>query len=534
MLYYEVLAKTAGILPDVVAVIFEDRAITYSQLKQQVDIVAENLWREGIRQGDFLSTYLPNSVENLVFLFACFKLGAISVPIRSKLQADHINHIVNDAKPIIIVTTPELAPELKKGLQEKAYDGSVKTYLIGAYHTQDYDWCHDFSNLQVAYDEASLPLLEIDENMLATVLYTSGSTGNPKGAVHDHGQWLNNISIASKNFNVGDVTHVALSINHSYGLGEQILAGFLKGITIILSAAFNADYFIKLVTTGLDIDRKTYRVNSFYGGSSMYHALVEEYSEIPEHSLKYLDVAGDTLPVVIKDKIITLFGPIIWPSYGMSEAMCISEVRREGSYETSAIGELREGVSIKIFKSNGEEALPGEIGELCIKGKSVCRFYLNSDKREQDTIAGYFKTGDVVYSNDGQLVYVNRIKRIIVTETGYKINPSDIETVINTYAGVKQSCAFDIYSETGQTLIVALAVLLPVDNDISARMIFDLFQEVEKNHRPSVVSLVDEFPHGSTGKIKWHFLKEQAQVSMQSPVANSERHFDIRNTEPSM
>ena len=533
MLYQKVLAETTEKYPESIAVIFNDTAISYQTLKQDVDVVAENLWRLGIRTGDCLSTYLPNCLENLVFNLALFKLGAVSVPIRSQLQAADISYIVSDAKPIIIVTSPALAPELQKALGPKVSDGSIQCFIVTPESLVP-DWGTNFSNLQIPRSDNTLPEMDINPDAEATVLYTSGSTGNPKGAVHTYAQWLSN-AVNSDNFHYGDVTYVAISINHCHGFGEQVLPGLLNGATMMLFNGFNRDDFIRAVTFGLQINGKTFKASSFYGVPSMYHKLAqltkEQLAAMPAHNLRHLDFAGDVLPAVIRVKIRELFGNILNVTYGMSEAMCISKCLVSGIDETAVIGRVRPGVSLKIYKSDNTEAEEGEAGELCITGPLVCVRYLNSTKREEDTINGYFRTGDIVKLNElGKLVYINRSKRIIVTANGYNLNPSDIEVVLNKHPEVSQSCAFDIHDASGKLLIIALASLTADAHDVSAGMLFALFEGIETQHRPNVVSLVNNFELGNTGKIKWQFYQTNAREALAEPKENSQIYYDSRNS----
>ncbi|MDF1757197.1 MAG: class I adenylate-forming enzyme family protein [Legionellaceae bacterium] len=530
MLYQDILVKSAEQYPSDIAIIFEDKTLSYQELKQQVDIVAENLWKLGVRPGGCISTFLGNNLENLIITFACFKLGAVSVPIRSQLQAPHIRHIFADARPTIILTSPKLAPELKKAIGCEISAGQVRCFLTGD-SSEQLDWCGSFADLQIPSDGDFSSAIEVENSDFATALYTSGSTGNPKGAIHDHGQWLGNAALGAKNFNRGDVTYFALSMNHCYGLGEQILPCLLQGATIIMCAEFKPEKLVAAATSGIELFGKTYLASSFYGVPSMYHAIAKSISSVGHHNLRYLDVAGDILSSVVKDKIRALFGPILRPSYGMTEAMCVSVLSPmlpDG--DPRSIGVPQPGLTFKIIKSDGSDAQIGESGELCIQGPFLCRAYLNSNKLSENTIGGYFRTGDTVTMDAaGQFIYVNRTKRIIITAGGYNLNPRDIESVLEAHELVSQSCAFDIQDATGQLLIVALASLSVKEDSISAKMLFDLFAAIEEQHRPSIVSTVNDFRLGSTGKINWQFYQLEKEEEFRLPLENSHDYYDSRN-----
>jgi acyl-CoA synthetase (AMP-forming)/AMP-acid ligase II len=528
MLYQDVLVKTSEKYPDLIAVIFNNTSTTYMELKQHVDVVAENLWRFGVRPGDYLSTYLPNCLENLVFNLAVFKLGAVSVPIRTQLQSADISHIVSEAKPKIIVTSPAYAPELQKALGASVYDETMQCFLI-APESLVPDWCINFSTLQIPRDDHVLPEMDVPPDAEATVLYTSGSTGKPKGAVHTHEQWLANAGMSSEYFNPGDVTYVALSINHCHGLGEQVLPGLLKGVTFILSDGFKRDDFIRAVTFGVHINGAYFKASSFYGVPSMYYSLAElnqeQLAEMPPHHLRHLDFAGDVLPYVIQNKIHALFGIYLSVTYGMTEAMCISKGLTSAEDNAAVIGNVRPGVSIKIDRPDETGA-----GELYICGPSVCKRYLNSDAKEKNTVDGHLGTGDIVRGSPFKLEYINRLKRMIVAPGGYKLNPSDIEAVLTEHPSVKQSCVFDIHDATGRLLIVALATLASGTQDISAGMLFALFKDVGTQHRPNVISVVDEITLGSTGKVKWQFYQTAAREALAEPKDDSHTSYDSRNS----
>jgi acyl-CoA synthetase (AMP-forming)/AMP-acid ligase II len=528
MLYQDVLVKTSEKYPDLTAVIFNDTSTSYMQLKQHVDVVAENLWRFGVRPGDYLSTYLSNCLENLVFNLAIFKLGAVSVPIRAQLQAADISHIVSEAQPKIIITSSMLAPELKKALGAKINDGSTQCFVMAPEYLVP-EWCLNFSALQAPHDEQVLPAVDVPSDAEVTVLYTSGSTGKPKGAVHTHEQWLFNAGLNAGNFNHGDITYVALSINHCHGLGEQVLPALLNGATLILSDGFKRDDFMRAVTSGLQINGVTFKASSFYGVPSMFNSLAElsqeQLATMPPHHLRLLDFAGDVLPPVIQNKIRALFGIALSVTYGMTETMCIARGPTSNEDVTAVIGKIRPGVSIKIDDPDETGA-----GELQICGPLVCKRYLNSGEKEKNTVDGYFGTGDIVRGDPFELKYVNRLKRMIVASGGYKLNPSDIEAVLTEHSRVKQSCVFDIHDATGKLLIIALVVLASDAQDVSASILFALFERIATQHRPHVVSIVDELKLGNTGKVNWRFYQTAACEALAAPQEDSYTYYDSRNS----
>lgn len=587
MLYTEVLAKTAIRYAEKVALIFDEKAYTFRDVQGKVDKIAAGLAHLGLNKGDFACSYLPNSLENLLLSFAFFKLGVISVPIRNQIPSEQVAYIVKDAKPKLIVTNGGLVEKLNEAI------GAANDDLLRLVITEDEalpEGYQRFADLleEDAQDDALEMLSPVQAEDIATVLYTSGSTGDPKGAMHQHKQWLHNASIASeKNFEFSDVTLVALSINHCYGFGEQVLAAWLKGATILLESNFEAKKFLSAIQQGVVVDGQRYVANYFCGVPSMYQAIAlaaeeefrknkgfdyfayfretlaeivawaglnyegsllvpfrqlfnnftsNENQRLISHRLKCLDYAGDILPEVVQGKIISLFGTgVLRPSYGMTEATCISDCSdfNKGLSNKAVIGKPRDGVLIKLFDPNtGEEVPVGDVGELCIKSPSLCVAYLNSDLRETNTINGYFRTGDAVrLTEDGQLIYVNHIKRLIISEGAYNVNPRELEDKLNAQDGVKASCVFDIHDERGLGVIIALAIASQSETGLTASNLFHLFDGLHRGHRPDVVKLQNEpFKLGSTGKINWRFYQEQGQEEFARTQPNTKILYDSRPT----
>lgn len=229
---------------------------------------------------------------------------------------------------------------------------------------------------------------------------------------------------------------------------------------------------------------------------------------------------------VVKEKLLQIFGNKIRPTYGMSEGLRLFLTIPGMHTDGAVIGFPQEGVEYKIYDAEFSEA---SYGELCVKSPTFCKYYLNSNLLEENTVNGYRRTGDIVaFGEGGQLVYVNRLKRIIITQGGYNINPRDLENVIESNPKVKQSCVFDIDDAEGRKLIVALACLT-APNSISAKMLFDLFKSTEATHKPSIVALMDKFKLGSSGKVDWRTHKNEAELDMQTPLENSDDYFDERN-----
>lgn len=493
---------------DSTAVVFRNITITYGQLHQRVQTLAKQLIKQGLRQGDVVSSFLPNSLENLYLTLACFQLGLVSVPIRSNLVSDSVTHILNDATPKLVVTDASLSSELTAALTKAKLDTPPSCFVIEDEAERGQSASAAFSQLLEPCD-ATLPADISDFDIPATILYTSGSTGAPKGAVHTQAQWLYNTRISARKFSPTDVTYLVLSMNHAYAFGEQVLPALYAGATLFLHDHFDFEAFLTCIQSGMKVNSLTFKATSFYGVPNLYRQISERVEQPIRHSLTYMGVAGDILSTQIKSKIRLNFGDVLRPSYGMTEAMCIAETSEHSTGATGVLGQPREGLDYIIINADGKDVADGEAGELCIKSPSVCKYYHNSTQREKDTVRGYFRTGDFVKVCDGDLVFINRLKRIIVTQDAYKINPTDIEEVITAHDGVTGCCAFDIEDLHSQLLIVALVSC--IDSDISPDMLFHLFDSVESLHRPNVISIIDKFEFGTTGKINWRFHKEQTQ-----------------------
>lgn len=526
MLYQAIFSNLSDEESERVALICGEQHLTYRQLKVRIDEAAVILTAAGLKKGDVASSYLPNSIESIVFAFACFKLGVVHVPLRIQFPNQQLAHMIQQARSKLILTDPQYNANLAAVLADDGIGAHIPHILVcdhkepGALPLP----CSPEALKRVkATVEASG--FDVAADDLATGLSTSGSTGPAKIALHQHGQWLANAAHVGRDFSPADVVLIGLSVNHAYPFGEQVVPGLLNRVPLIILPCFTPQAFLASVDTGAVVGRNVYKASYFCGVPAMYKAIVDCMgpSIFPSGQLRALDCAGEMLPRHIKQALIKKFGNgVLRLSYGSTEAMCIA---RDDNYRTGIIaerhiyGSVKPGLSCRLVDQAGEDAASGELGALLVKGNTIAVGYLNAGAvTDQD---GYYHTGDEVRLHGGTLEYFDRISQEIKNADGYKISRSEIEDVLAAQDDVSESLAVNITDHADRLLIVALVVLrqsAAKPNSLSAQSLYDLYANLPQGHRPNIVAIVPKLARSSIGKIDAKFHREQARQQYGEPA----------------
>jgi long-chain acyl-CoA synthetase len=471
------LKRSTELYPDRPAVRLDDTVLTYRGLDERSARIAGLLREHGIVAGDRVAVMLPNLPEFAVIYYGILRAGGVVVPMNPLLKEREVAHYLGDsgAKLIFAGSGAELPP----GTGHIAVDDG-------------------FDRLLDAYPEMSLVDRSGDDT--AVILYTSGTTGRPKGAELTHANLTSNADVTATDLvQVGpqDVIFGGLPLFHSFGQTCGLNTAVRVGASLTLVSRFTPERALEVMARD--------RVTVFEGVPTMYVALLAS-PERTNHDLSALRVCvsgGAALPVEVLRGFEADFGCVILEGYGLSETSPVASfnhphrVRKPGS-----IGTPIRGVEMRILGTDGTEVPVGEVGEIAIRGANLMRGYWGRPDATAEAVPdGWFRTGDLARADeDGCYFIVDRKKELII-RGGYNVYPREIEEVLYEHPAVAEAAVIGVPDASLGEEIGAAVVLRP-----DAKVHVDEIREFVKARvapykYPRYVWLEYALPKGPTGKI---------------------------------
>jgi len=492
-----ILAESARRYPTKDALVLGDTRLTYAQVWEMARRYAAVLQADGIGPGSRVAILLPNIPHFAFAYYGALALGATVVPVHALLRADEIAFTLTDSQCSAIITAAPLLGEAAKG----AEIAGVPLYSV---LDSDADITEvariDHLAMQVEPIGALLPRDPQDE---AVILYTSGTTGKPKGAVLTHDNILWNVQVAA--FDTVQLLHDdvligVLPLFHSFGQTVVLNGGFRVGATVVLMPRFDGPAALQLM-----IDEQ---VNVFAGVPTMYMALLGAAAESDQRPHLRLAVSGGAaIPVAVIEKVKDVFGVDIYEGYGLSETSPVATFNQAFyGRKAGSIGCPIWGVDVAIADAEIEGRIelvpPGETGEIVIRGHNVFRGYLNQPEASAAVLVdGWFRTGDIgKVDEDGFFFIVDRKKDLII-RGGFNVYPREVEEIIAQHPSVAQVAVVgmpdDHYGEEIHAVVVCAAGQ-SVDSD---ELLIWCQERVGKHKYPRVVHIVESLPVGPSGKV---------------------------------
>jgi long-chain acyl-CoA synthetase len=468
------------------AVRMDDLVLTYGQLHDAAAKVTSLLASAGIQPGDRVGLMLPNVPAFPIAFFGALGAGAVVVPMNPLLKSREVGYYLGDSGAKLIFAWHTAAGEAAKG----AADAGAQVVAVDepdlsgplAGRAPQREWVH-------AADDDD-----------AVILYTSGTTGTPKGAQLTHGGLTRNASLTARTLlgnNPDDVMMGCLPLFHVFGLTCGLNATVTAGGTLTLLPRFDPGKALEIIARD--------RVTIFEGVPTMYAAMLHYPDADPAHaaSLRVCVSGGAAMPVEILRGFEEKFGCIILEGYGLSETSPVAsfnhpdKVRKPGS-----VGTPVEGVEMRLVGDGGATVPAGEVGEIAIRGHNVMKGYWGRPEATAEAIPdGWFRTGDLArVDEDGYYFIVDRKKEMII-RGGYNVYPREIEEVLHEHPAVAEAAVVGIpHAELGEEVGAAVA-LKPGATATPEELRAFTRERVAAYKYPRHVWLVAELPKGPTGKI---------------------------------
>ncbi|WP_394847667.1 long-chain fatty acid--CoA ligase [Pendulispora brunnea] len=493
-----VLAESAARRPDHVAIVHGTQKVTYDELWIRARQCAAALRDRGIGPGDKVALLLPNTPEFPMVYFGVLALGAVAVPVHWLLKADEVEHVLRDSGAKALVCG---ASFLKEGLKAAA-----------AAHLPVFTMMAD--------DDAAGPRLDVlaeratpiercvlrQPSDVAVILYTSGTTGRPKGAMLTHSNLTMNVNttmLAPFEFRQDDVLFGCLPLSHTFGQICGMCTSFRAGATMVLMQRFDAAEALDLMVAE--------RCTVFMGVPSMYIALLDVASKDARRPpLDRAFSGGASLPVKVLRQFEETFGCPIYEGYGLTETSpVVAYNQKPWPVKPGTVGRPIWGVEVEIAKADVEDRIEfvptGVAGEIVIRGHNVMAGYLNRPDATAETIVdGWFRSGDIgTKDSDGYLAIVDR-KKDMVLRGGYNVYPREIEEVLIRHPAIAQVAVIGLPHDVNGEEVCA--VVIPSSGaapgaELSEEIILWSKERLAAYKYPRIVKFVDGFPLGTSGKV---------------------------------
>jgi long-chain acyl-CoA synthetase len=500
------LDNTNARFPRNTALIFEDEVYTYADLWRCAQGLAISLAERGINPGDRIAFLLPNCLEIVWCYYACFKTGAIAVPLNVRFRPELLQHAINHSGARVLISEPELFAQIEK--IRPSLPG-VDQYYLTSRHSEFQNVSPFDELIKAPLDSEGLPTF--DERAPAAIYYTSGTTGLPKAVIHSHASlWratqlqIDEIAISSD-----DKTLIIFPVCYLIGFGSQILPFHACGATCVLLPNFEPRAALETI--------QTYQLTKMYAFPRLYNELVNcpGASKYNLRSLNFCFSAGEAIPVAIQERFKRIFGVEITEGCGMTELQIYSMNPPYGEKKVGSIGRPIPGIEVSLIDDSGRLiSRAGEIGEMIVRGGSMTSGYWRDPELTAKNIReGWFLTGDLAYKDaEGVYWFVSRKSEIIKHQTGL-VSPIEVESVLYQHPSVREAGVIGVPDQFDHELVQAYVVLQSGASVTEGELIEFARMRLPEHKVPCQIVLTGNLPHGPTGKIDRRTLRENASVS---------------------
>lgn len=486
--------------PDKEAIVFDGRTIPYHELHAQACRLSA-LFGEVARveRGDRVALFLPNGPEFVAAYYAAMHCGAIAVSLNVMLKHDEVKFIIDDCEAKVLVTSSALLDQVP---QSGALAALKKILCVDKSTRADAFALDQFSALECASTESA----EMGHGDGAAILYTSGTTGKPKGALLSHGNVISNIRAVRRHTQMSSDDRLIcyLPMFHCFGQNFIMNAGLDAGASLIIHERFQPEEIL----ASLNVNR----VTMFFGVPPVYQKLLTmPETEAAFSHVRYCFTAAAPMPVRIAQQWQQQIGQVVYEGYGLTETAPFASYNHASLYREGSVGTPIENVEIKIADARGNALPPGETGEIAIKGPNVMLGYFRRPKDTEAAIRdGWFFTGDIGREDeDGYIYLVDRAKDMI-NVAGYKVWPREVEDTLMQHPSIADVAVIGITDEESGEAVKAFVVAKP-GAAISEQEIIEFARTRMAAYKaPRAVEMIDALPRNPAGKVLKRELRERS------------------------
>ncbi len=520
-----ILSQTAHAFPNSEAIVLADQRITYRQLDKMVDYFARGLIALGVAKGDKVGLWMPNYPEWVIGYFAIARVGAVVVPLNTRYKTHEVQYILEDSEATTLLMIDSFA-----GIDYHAMIKEIRPNLPLLRHVivvgEAGEKMNQFAEILALGEQYSVDskladrqaMLSPEENIL--ILYTSGTTGHPKGAMLSHRNMAENARQVTTVLETSekDLFLIAVPFFHCFGCVMGILGAITWGAGIVPMPIFKPREALELIEqTGITI---------LYGVPTMFVLELEEHrngqEEGKEYDLSSLRtgiMAGAPCPAEIMKAVIEELGCNVCICYGLTEASPVITMTRftdSVKSRVETVGQILPGVEVKIVDDARNELPVSVAGELACRGYNVMLGYYKMPEKTAEVIDanGWLYSGDLAtIDEDGYVRIVGRKKDMIITG-GFNVYPAEIEEYLFTHPKVQNVSVIGVPDDVmGE---VVMAFIIPKERTVlTEEEIIDFCSGAIANFKaPRYIQITAEFPMTQSGKVQKYKLRESAAKSL--------------------
>jgi len=489
----QMLEITASEVPQKEAIILGSQRVTYGELDETSNRAANALIGLGLKKGDHVAILMSHRPEWVVNYFGVVKAGGVAVLLGSMLKAPEFASLLRDSDARVLIT-------------EKSFSQMLSSFLPDIpllKHVIEFDG--DSYNSMVANSPSTSPLIDIKDEDEVSIIYTSGVLGKQKGVVHTHASLMGPLNIISAGLGRvrEDVVIDTVPFFYLFGLGEVLFVSIMKGSTLIIIPHFTP----RVVLESIEKERGSV----IYGVPAIHNSLAMLKDEVINNydlsSLRVASSAGAKSSPLLMKMLEDKFKLTFCEAYGLSELFVVS-ISTVDNHKLGTVG--KPICDIKIVDDSGREVPQGEPGEAVFSVPwAMKEYYKAPDLTPQVLKDGWFYTGDLVkMGEDGYLEYVEKKSFIIVTQSGLKISPWEVEDVLLRHPGVAEAAYVGVNDGRGGQVPTAFMVTKEGQGATADEIVSFCRQNLADFKLPKKIEFVDSIPKTGSGKIDRRRLKE--------------------------
>lgn len=500
----EMLRDSADRLKDKTAVIFQKTFFSYAQIEFFSNQISYFLRKKGIKSGDRVGLYCINSPWFVASYFGILKTGAVAVPINLLLSPEEIQFILSDSEAAGLI----YFEGFEKNIEQIRDSLPNLRFLVAAGKPGIPESTPLGEILKTEPAECEIPKLNQKEDV-AAILYTSGTTGTPKGAMLTHRNLLFNVNSVLQilQVNENDVFLTVLPLFHAFGATAGMITPLAAGAAIAAVPKFVAGEVAHVI-------RET-KSTIFLGVPSMYKL----FAGLPDErtpdfrSLRFGISGGDAMPAGVLKQFEEKFGALIYEGDGPTECSPVTAVNPiGGKRKLCSIGKPVQGVEMKIVDDNGGELKNGEIGEILVRGDNVMKGYFKRPEETKESFFGeWFRTGDLGYRDEEAYFYIVDRKKDMIIVSGMNVYPRMLENIICRHPSVLEAAVIPEPHSLHGEVPRAVIVLKPGASATRKELLHFCSEHLGRHEIPRIIEIVQELPKTPTGKVLKRLLKSGKQ-----------------------
>jgi long-chain acyl-CoA synthetase len=484
----QLLERSAQYHADRPALIFGERRWTYAELDRDVSALAAGFASLDLRRGERVALHLPNRPDFVQAYYAALKAGLVPLSLNTSYKAAELEYIIGNAAAAMVVT----ADGIDASLPARARMPSVRQLL----HAKDLDGLRG---------RATLRAVDADRDETAAILYTSATTGRPKGVMLTHANIVSNAYATVHHLKMTEQDRglCALPMFHCFGQNAIMNSLITAGGTLVLHERFVPDAFVAAVAA--------HGITILYAVPTMY-ILFLSMPKPDFRSVRLCFSAAATLPGDVETRWRATHGHWIQQGYGLTETSPFASYNHEVAFRPGSVGTPIENIEMKIVDPEDREVADGELGEIIIKGPNVMKGYFGDAAATAASIRdGWFHSGDIGYRDgDGYFFIVDRLKDMI-NVAGFKVFPREVEEVLFRHPAVKEAAVVGMPDRVRGEAVKAFVVLKD-GTTVTAETLQALCRSsIASVKVPEQIEFIPALPKNPTGKI----LKKELRTRLE-------------------